>query len=421
MELKNINWGGLLSVSKESTITSYRELYLRNKKNVKYELKQIIDELIKLKRSTLFYDLLTEDALSALDSKTKILITDTFVLSEYGKITKEYLKQQKEFSFDKNKPEIERTNNLGSLMEGMRLLERDTACAISTQEFINTAIPARIKALSDLIQCIEDYGLHPFILEREVESALYNLYILYTDRKGKEKKDALVLLKKEELQEQYITPYLKKDLIMFNGTIIKYENIQTIRVSKGLQNNDEAPLFYSKSTYGTESFYPNSADSRVRYFGFCENVTKEFINTSSLKIDRVSYDYIFRDRMIELEATKNKDFDLTKLIQLCKELNIANEKGLLFAKAALVRAICDHIPPIFGFNSFEQVAANYNSDKNSRSFKGAVKGLYEFFKHVADGVMHSQARKKESLPTSEQLDVSKELDFLLQEVCRLLK
>lgn len=92
-----------------------------------------------------------------------------------------------------------------------------------------------------------------------------------------------------------------------------------------------------------------------------------------------------------------------------------------FAKASLVRAICDHVPPIFGLASFEQVASNYKVDKNTQSFRGAVKKLYDFFKHVADGIMHSQARAKESLPTKEQLNVAQELDYLLQEVCRILK
>ncbi len=131
-------------------------------------------------------------------------------------------------------------------------------------------------------------------------------------------------------------------------------------------------------------------------------------------------DYVFPGRMSEMLSISNPSYDLKKLIQLCKELNIANKNATLYTKAALVRAICDHVPPIFNLKNFDEVASNYKSERNAQSFKGATKRLYDFFKHVADSAMHSQVRKKESLPTIEQLDFRRELDCLLQEVCRLL-
>lgn len=84
----------------------------------------------------------------------------------------------------------------------------------------------------------------------------------------------------------------------------------------------------------------------------------------------------------------------------------------------LTRALLDHIPPIFECNKFAEVANNYDG---SKSFKEAMKNLENSSRKIADHYLHSQIRKRESLPTVKQIDFSNDIDFLLAEIIRGLK
>jgi hypothetical protein len=84
----------------------------------------------------------------------------------------------------------------------------------------------------------------------------------------------------------------------------------------------------------------------------------------------------------------------------------------------LVRAIIDHVPPIFGVKSFSEVASNYGG---SRSFRESMQHLAVSARKIADGHLHVQIRASEVLPTWTQVDFSRDLDVLLGEVVRILR
>jgi len=83
----------------------------------------------------------------------------------------------------------------------------------------------------------------------------------------------------------------------------------------------------------------------------------------------------------------------------------------------LVRAIADHIPPIFEKSTFTEVANNHGS----KSFKESMKNLDNSSRKISDSHLHTQIRKKEVLPNSNQVDFSNDLDVLLGEIYRVLK
>jgi hypothetical protein len=83
----------------------------------------------------------------------------------------------------------------------------------------------------------------------------------------------------------------------------------------------------------------------------------------------------------------------------------------------LLRAIIDHIPPIFGFSNFSEITNNYSG---SKSFKDDMKKLSESCRKIADMYLHVQIRSKESLPNNTQVDFSNELDVLLAEMIRII-
>lgn len=120
-----------------------------------------------------------------------------------------------------------------------------------------------------------------------------------------------------------------------------------------------------------------------------------------------------------IEAIKNfpaGDYDYRRLIRLLEELNHAYRGEAYMATAMLLRAITDHVPPLFGVRTFSEVASNYPGTK---SFKGQMQSLNNFLRHVADGNLHTQIRRNDDLPTEHQVDFKSPLDALLGEVIRI--
>lgn len=130
-----------------------------------------------------------------------------------------------------------------------------------------------------------------------------------------------------------------------------------------------------------------------------------------------TYNFVNPARIKEIKTLKNTDFDTSKLVRFCEELNIDFSCECYLSTAMLVRAIADHIPPIFEKNTFTEVANNHGS----KSFKDSMKNLDNSSRKISDSHLHTQIRKKEVLPNSNQVDFSNDLDVLLAEIYRVLK
>lgn len=126
--------------------------------------------------------------------------------------------------------------------------------------------------------------------------------------------------------------------------------------------------------------------------------------------------YVDPTRMLDLQRAQSQ-WDFRKLIQLCGELNIAHEHDCHHAVGMLVRSIMDHVPPVFGFRSFNEVASNHGG--GGSSFKKSMDHLQKALRNIADGHLHSPIRARETLPTATQVDFRAPLDQLLSEVVRV--
>jgi hypothetical protein len=125
--------------------------------------------------------------------------------------------------------------------------------------------------------------------------------------------------------------------------------------------------------------------------------------------------YVHKSRIALLRQLRSTDFDLQRLIRLCEELK-CSAAGAHCATAALVRAIIDHVPPIFGGRTFAEVANNIGG----KSTKASLLRLETSSRNIADSVLHQQIRKREVVPNSTQVNFSNDLDVLLGEVVRRL-
>jgi hypothetical protein len=126
---------------------------------------------------------------------------------------------------------------------------------------------------------------------------------------------------------------------------------------------------------------------------------------------------IAESRLRELRKLVSSDFDFRKLIRLCEEINSSYAAGNYFATAMLTRGLLDHVPPVFGKKTFAEVVNNYGA----KSFKGTMQHLDSGIRNVADGHLHGQIRKKETLPEPQQVDFRAGLDVLLGEIARIIE
>lgn len=128
--------------------------------------------------------------------------------------------------------------------------------------------------------------------------------------------------------------------------------------------------------------------------------------------------YVAEERITELADISNSRFATAKLIRLLRELNVAYNNDAHFTTGILVRAVIDHVAPVFGFSTFSEVANNY---KGTKSFKAGMQRLDASLRSLADSYLHVQIRRVESLPNMNQVDFRSELDVLLSEVSRVLQ
>ena len=128
--------------------------------------------------------------------------------------------------------------------------------------------------------------------------------------------------------------------------------------------------------------------------------------------------YVDRSRLQELKNVTATQFDLSRLIKILKELNTCYKNYCDIAVIMLTRALLDHVPPIFSCRTFPEVANNY---AGSKSFKESMTHLENSSRKIADQNLHTQIRKKESLPNRTQVNFSNDIDVLLSEIVRVLK
>jgi len=211
-----------------------------------------------------------------------------------------------------------------------------------------------------------------------------------------------------------------------NGKTYLFEVIQEIMVF------DTSYIVYKDRDQCLESIRDEENVSKITRVPFKlsfygNEVTNEFIKgpwgykANFSNINPGISDFVNQQRITELTLLKQNKFDLSKLIQLCKELNIANSSHSYYSVGMIVRAIIDHVPPIFGYSDFNEVESNYKCEGNSKSFKDSMSQLNRSMKKIGDTFMHSHIRKSEILPNETQVDCRRELDVLLGEVVRLLK
>jgi len=116
--------------------------------------------------------------------------------------------------------------------------------------------------------------------------------------------------------------------------------------------------------------------------------------------------------LLELKAIETKQFDTTKLVKFCEEINDSYNRANYLSCSLLIRAVMNHIPPIFGFAKFSQVVAS-----SGKSVKAVLSNLQDQARPLADLHTHILIRSKEQLPSKHQIEPYKaSFEILIQEI-----
>lgn len=118
-----------------------------------------------------------------------------------------------------------------------------------------------------------------------------------------------------------------------------------------------------------------------------------------------------KEEIIEGFKNKKDDFDYKKLLGLINELNRNYLMSNPYSCLSLIRATVDHISPLLGFDTFEEVVNNY---KGSKTDKAYIINLYKD-RPVSDDTLHRPISKNEDLIDMDNIPNKQMLNRLLQE------
>lgn len=190
----------------------------------------------------------------------------------------------------------------------------------------------------------------------------------------------------------------------------------------GALNAFAVPLLQMTNLSGYGAFHPPSLSQLHEAVALAEGGLNQLRRKNSIPARAAGTGakptYVDLSRILEIQSISTPLWDLKRLVRLLQELNIAHSNEMHMATAMLVRAVSDHVPPIFKAKSFSEVANSYPAP---RSFSDQMKHLDGSLRKIADTHLHSQVRKADVLPNAAQVDFRAALDVMLSEIVRLLR
>lgn len=198
-----------------------------------------------------------------------------------------------------------------------------------------------------------------------------------------------------------------------NDEYIKiYSQVEDICRNNKIKNPNPYSDLWEFYSYWSKKL-PRYADRRAHVTKLYKNFGMDKNSIYSAQKDDT---YINLERLSELKKIQSKNFDLSKLIKICEEINVCYENKCYLALIILLRSLLNHIPPIFNFKTFNEVCGGYGK----RSFKEIASRLNESSRKIADSYLHDPIRKKETLPNRTQINFSQELDYILAEIISIV-
>lgn len=265
----------------------------------------------------------------------------------------------------------------------------------------------RSQFLKFLFDCFNSYGLHKYINDRDVFQKRYNVVLHFNDSNNSRNNDEKMLISLDKLNENYLIPYKSKAPLMINGKLIPFNKLISIQITSTLLKDDEFYLL------GLQKGWNWTTDNKNKYglISASKDETDDLISNPFLPISGSPY-RISQQCIDALSKLKSPNFNFKKLNELVQELNSNMSKGNYYSVSMIIRAIIDHVPPLFEVTKFSEYANSHNKP----SVKSMMLKLNETSRKIADISLHDQIGKKELILTQTQVNVFVELETLLNEI-----
>ncbi|SCL38826.1 hypothetical protein GA0070624_6352 [Micromonospora rhizosphaerae] len=112
----------------------------------------------------------------------------------------------------------------------------------------------------------------------------------------------------------------------------------------------------------------------------------------------------------QLREASGASWDTTKLVALAEELDACVQAGHVYASHAVLRALLDHVPPLFGQKSFAAVVSSHAWAKTDAKYLGRL----STFRDQADDALHRQISKMADLLMLDNLPQAAAVNALLR-------
>jgi heat shock protein HspQ len=125
-------------------------------------------------------------------------------------------------------------------------------------------------------------------------------------------------------------------------------------------------------------------------------------------------DFIDPGLVSKIRSIESSRFNLSKLVRFAEELNENYRRANYLSCALLIRAIVNHVPPLFGCSAFSQVVAG-----SGRSVKAILNVLEEGARDIGDLHSHETVDRYSAPPTKNQIEPYKpSVEILFREIER---
>ncbi|MFG1955030.1 hypothetical protein [Micromonospora sp. NPDC048830] len=111
----------------------------------------------------------------------------------------------------------------------------------------------------------------------------------------------------------------------------------------------------------------------------------------------------------QLRECAGTGWDTTKLVALAEELDACWRAGHVYAAHTVLRALLDHVPPLFGQKGFAAVASSHPWEKTDSNYLRRLSA----FRDQADDALHRQISKRPDLLMLDNLPPAAAVNALL--------
>lgn len=129
----------------------------------------------------------------------------------------------------------------------------------------------RLKNLSEVYQCMKDYGLHKEIYNRSESQARFNILVEHNHNINKKKNELIIGMDLSKLNE-FLQMYKEQKSMLINGANIPFNSILRFKVSKTLLKEGEIELFKAK----------HGIKNDLGFFKKCYDLTNDLLENPSL-------------------------------------------------------------------------------------------------------------------------------------------